>query len=238
VPRGYRGDVRNAITERAAALRLRPVRPAGWWFDALLIGLFALLTGVLAAGWLLGVDRAVHDWCVSHTTDATHTLARVFNFLGNGGPLTVISLVIALFLAVRRRNVWPILPVVTAFLLTGIVIMPLKIWTERAAPGYTGPNAVDLFNSALPAGTYDTGYPSGHLVNTVVWYGVLALLLAPWLNRTARLWLRIAPPAIVFVTTIYLDFHWLTDSIAGLLLGVFIARLIDRVPWQLPTRQE
>jgi membrane-associated phospholipid phosphatase len=42
---------------------------------------------------------------------------------------------------------------------------------------------------------------------------------------------------IVFVTTIYLDFHWLTDSVAGVLLGLFIARLIDRVPWQLPTRQ-
>jgi membrane-associated phospholipid phosphatase len=213
------------------------VRPAGWWFDGLLIGLFALLTGVLAAGGLLGVDTAVRDWCVSHTTQATYWLARVFNYLGNGGPLTLISLAIALFLAVRRRNLWPILPVAAAFLLTGVVIMPLQIWTERAAPGYTGPNAVDLFNSSLPPGTYDTGYPSGHLVNTVVWYGVIALLLAPWLNRTARLWLRIAPPAIVFVTTIYLNFHWLTDSIAGLLLGVFIARLIDRVPWQLPTRQ-
>ncbi|GAA1880540.1 phosphatase PAP2 family protein [Asanoa iriomotensis] len=227
----------NAITDRATRFRLRPVRPAGWWFDGLLIGLFALITGVLAAGGLLGLDTAVRDWCVSHTTQATYWLARVFNYLGNGGPLTLISLVIAVFLSVRRRNLWAILPVVAAFFLTGIVIMPLKIWTERAAPGYTGPNAVDIFNSALPPGTYDTGYPSGHLVNTVVWYGVIALLLAPWLNRTARLWLRIAPPAIVFVTTIYLNFHWLTDSVAGLLLGVFIGRLIDRVPWQLPTRQ-
>ncbi|MEV4618346.1 phosphatase PAP2 family protein [Asanoa sp. NPDC049573] len=228
--------MRNAITERAAALRLRPVRPAGWWFDLLLVGLFALLTGILAAGGLLGVDQTVRDWCVTHQTQVTHTLARVFNYLGNGGPLTLISLVIAIFLAIRRRNLYPILPVVAAFLLTGVVIMPLKIWTERAAPGYTGPHAVDLFNSSLPPGTYDTGYPSGHLVNTVVWYGVIALLLAPWLNRTATLWLRIAPPAIVFVTTIYLDFHWLTDSVAGLLLGLFIARLIDRAPWQLPTR--
>ncbi|WP_245871264.1 phosphatase PAP2 family protein [Asanoa hainanensis] len=229
--------MRNAITERVAALRLQPVRPAGWWFDALLVGLFALLTGVLAAGGLLGLDTATHDWVVSHQTQATFWLARVFNFLGQGTPLTLISLAIALFLAVRRRNIWPILPVVAAFLITGIVIMPLKIWTERAAPGYEGPNAVDLFNSTIPAGEYDVSYPSGHLVNTVVWYGVIALLLAPWLNRTARLWLRIAPPAIVFVTTIYLDYHWLTDSVAGVLLGVFISRLIDRVPWQLPSRE-
>jgi len=230
--------VLNAITERAAAVRLRPVRPAGWWFDGLLLGLFALLTGTLAAGGLLGVDLAVRDWCVDHTTEATYRLARAFNYLGNGGPLTLICLVIAVGLSIRRRNVYAILPVAAAFLLTGVVIMPLKIWTERAAPGYTGPNAVDLFNSGLPTGTYDTGYPSGHLVNTIVWYGVLALLLAPWLNRTAWWWLRAAPPAIVFVTTIYVNFHWLTDSIAGLLLGLFIGRIMDRVPWHLPPRRE
>jgi membrane-associated phospholipid phosphatase len=45
--------------------------------------------------------------------------------------------------------------------------------------------------------------------------------------------LRVAPPAIVFCTTVYLDFHWLTDSISGVLLGVFLYRLIARIPWRL-----
>ena len=47
------------------------------------------------------------------------------------------------------------------------------------------------------------------------------------------MWLRIAPPVIVFCTTVYLNFHWLTDSIAGLLLGVLLARLLVRVPWKI-----
>lgn len=229
----------DATASRAAAsLRLRPVRPAGWWFDGLLLGLFAVLTAALAAGALLGLDTAVRDWCVTHTTRATYWLARGFNYLGNGGPLTALCLVIAIALSIRRRNIFAVLPVAGAFLLTGIVIMPLKIWTERAAPSYEGPNSVPLFNDTLPADTYSLSYPSGHLVNAVVWYGVLTLLLAPWLPRTVRRWVRIAPPAIVFVTTIYLNFHWLTDSIAGLLLGVFIWRVMERIPWHLPPARD
>jgi membrane-associated phospholipid phosphatase len=69
------------------------------------------------------------------------------------------------------------------------------------------------------------------MVNTVVWYGVLALLLAPWLAAGVRRWLRFAPPVIVFVTTVYLNFHWLTDSVAGVLLGVVLDRLLARAPW-------
>jgi membrane-associated phospholipid phosphatase len=211
-------------------VRLRPVRPAGWWLDLLLLAAFVLLTALLAAGVLLRMDNAVSDWCVDHRTTVAYWLARAGNFLGNGGPLTVICLVVAIWLGVRGRTVRPVLPVVAAFLLTGIAILPIKLWTNRAAPNSTLPNAVDLFNT-LPPGEYGRSYPSGHLVNTVVWYGVLAMLLAPWLAPTLRRWLRFTPPVIVFVTTVYLNFHWLTDSIAGLLLGVLLERLIMRAPW-------
>jgi membrane-associated phospholipid phosphatase len=206
------------------------VRPAGWWFDLLLLAGFAVLTALLGAGVLLDLDEAVSDWSVDHRVTWAYWLARAFNFLGNGGPLTLLCLLIAGWLAVRGRTVRPVLPVVAAFLLTGIAILPIKLWTDRAAPNSTLPDAVDLFNT-LPPDEYSRSYPSGHMVNAVVWYGVLALLLAPWLAAGLRRWLRFAPPAIVFVTTVYLNFHWLTDSVAGLLLGVVLDRLLARTPW-------
>ena len=85
-------------------------------------------------------------------------------------------------------------------------------------------------------------YPSGHVANAIVWYGVIALLLAP-LARTfgrhlsARLVtvVRLVPPLVVLTTTTYLGWHWLTDSVAGLLLGLLLDRLLHRVPWdELP----
>lgn len=211
-------------------LRPRPVRPGGWWFDALLLAGFAGLTALLAAGALLGLDKDISRWCSRHQTDPTYWAARVFNFLGNGGPLTLLCLLAAVLVVVRRRALWPLLPVVAAFLATGFAILPLKLWTDRAAPRAPVPDAVELFNT-LPPGVYSMSYPSGHLVNTVVWYGVIVLLLSPWLAPAVRRWLRVAPPAIVFVTTVYLNFHWLTDSVAGLLLGVLLDRLLARVPW-------
>ncbi|MFC0533549.1 phosphatase PAP2 family protein [Phytohabitans kaempferiae] len=206
------------------------VRPAGWWFDALLLVAFAALTAALAAGWLLDLDRDVADWLFAHEWDPGYWVARTLNFLGSGGPLTVISGIIAIWLGIRRRSIWPLALVVAAFLATGFAIMPLKLWTDRAAPRSILPDAVEIFNH-LPPDEYSLSYPSGHMVNTIVWYGVLALLLAPWLGRTARRWLRIAPPTIVFVTTVYLNYHWVTDSIAGVLLGIVLDRLLARVPW-------
>ena len=81
-------------------------------------------------------------------------------------------------------------------------------------------------------------YPSGHLVNALVWYGILALLLSPWL--TPLLWrlVRIVPPVVLTLTTVYLGYHWLTDTVAGILLGVFLDRLLRRIPWdEIPLGQ-
>lgn len=220
----------RAQPTRPASRRLAGVWPAGWWFDGLLVVAFAGLTAALAAGWLLDLDQAVADWVFDHQWDPAYWVSRTLNFLGNGSPLTIISAVIAIWLGVRRRSGWPFALVVAAFLATGFAILPLKLWTDRAAPRSTLPDAVELFNH-LPSGEYSLSYPSGHLVNTVVWYGVIALLLAPWLGRAVRRWVRIAPPAIVFCTTVYLNYHWVTDSVAGLLLGLLLDRILSRVPW-------
>ena len=63
----------------------------------------------------------------------------------------------------------------------------------------------------------------------------MALLIAALLRRPLRarevFAIRVVPVAIVFCTTVYLGFHWVTDSVAGLLLGVVLARLIERIPW-------
>lgn len=209
-----------------AGIKLRAVRPDGWRFDIALLAGFAVLTIALAAGALLDLDTSVRDWCDGHRPDPLYWAGRAINFLGNGGPLTAITLVVAIVLAIRRRSLRPVLPVVSAFLLTGWALFPLKLLLHRAAPHAPLAHAVELFSD--PSGR---SYPSGHMVNTVVWYGVLALLLAPWLSTRLRRLLRVLPPFLVFASTVYLGFHWITDSVAGLLLGIVLDRLLARVPW-------
>jgi hypothetical protein len=229
--------VRETTAAAGPRVRLRQVRPAGWWFDGLLLVGAVALTGALAAGWLLDLDLAIRDWCDAHRPPVAYWTARVFNFLGQGGwLLTPLAGVLAIAVGWRTRSVRPLLVVAAAFLLTGFTIGPMKLLLDRGFPR-NGELAhpEELFSD--PAG--GMAYPSGHVANAIVWYGVIALLLAALLRAYGRpaappvLYraIRVLPPAIVFCTTTYLSFHWITDSVAGLLLGLLLDRLLSRVPW-------
>ena len=208
----------------------------GWWFDAVLLAAFAALTYALARGYLLALDRQVADWADLHRPAALYWPARVLNYLGQGGQVLMpVAGILAVVLAVRRRSVRPLLVFVAAFVLTYVTIGPLKIWLQRAAPHFSGPDRAELFNPAA-VGPLGMSYPSGHVANALVWYGVIALLLGALVAVPPRVHLaiRVLPPVIVFCTTTYLAFHWLTDSVAGLFLGLILARLMSRVPWLGP----
>ncbi len=218
--------------QRGPDLRPRALVPHGWWFDALLLVGFAAITIALADSQAVRhLDVVIRDWSDGHRPFVANLLARVFNYLGQGTPLTLLALALAVIFGWRQRSIRPLLPVVVAFILTFFTIGPLKVATARAAPHY-GP--VELF-----ASPDQLSYPSGHVGNSIVWYGVLALLLSSYLRPRLRTALRLVPPAVVCVVTTYLGFHWLTDTIAGLLIGLFLDRLMARVPWQripLPRR--
>ena len=200
----------------------------------MLLVAFAALTVALARGHLLALDVRVADWADGHRPPALYWPARVLNYLGQGGQVLMpVSIVLAGLLAWRRRSIRPLLVFVAAFVLTYLTIGPLKIWFDRAAPHFTGPDRVVLFNPAA-TGASALSYPSGHVANALVWYGVIALLLGGLITLRPRVQtaLRVLPPAIVFCTTTYLGFHWITDSVAGLFLGLVLTRLMAR--WIVP----
>ena len=101
----------------------------------------------------------------------------------------------------------------------------------RDAPSSKLPNAVEFFNH--DAVNYSMSYPSGHVVNSIVWWGVIALL-------ASRLWpipdrwliaMRVTPPVIVVLTTTYLNYHWVTDGLAAVTLGLLLDRVLHRFRW-------
>ncbi|MEV7227636.1 MULTISPECIES: phosphatase PAP2 family protein [Polymorphospora] len=219
-----------------AGLTPRPVRPAGWWLDGVLLVATAALTLALANGLFLDTDIAVRDWVDSHRPEAAYWTARVFNFLGQGGWLLMpVAGLLAAALAWRSRSVRPALVFAGGFLITYATIGPMKLLLHR---GY--PHNEDVAHpERLFSDPTEHAYPSGHVANAIVWYGVITLLLAGLLRHLHRpdvspavyRTIRVAPPAIVFCTTTYLGFHWITDSIAGFLLGLLLSRLLSRVPW-------
>jgi membrane-associated phospholipid phosphatase len=218
---------------------LLPVRPRGWWFDLVLLAAGVALTVALAQGHLLTLDERVADWSTEHRPTALYVALRVLNYLGQGGQVLMpIALLLAALVAWRRQSVRPLLVFAGVFVLTYVTIGPLKIWLDRAAPAFAGPDRLVLFNPHA-AGEFAMSYPSGHVANALAWYGVIAVLLNALLRALDRpplptrvyVVLRVLPPAIVFITTTWLAFHWITDSVAGLLLGLILTRLLARIPW-------
>jgi hypothetical protein len=69
------------------------------------------------------------------------------------------------------------------------------------------------------------------VVNSIVWYGVYAILLGPLVTGFWRGLVRFGAPALVLCTTTYLTWHWVTDGIGAILIGLFLDRLMRRVPW-------
>jgi membrane-associated phospholipid phosphatase len=202
----------------------------GWLADAVLVALFAALTAAVAAGWTHGLDLAIRDWSDSHRPTPAYVIARGLNFLGQGSPLAILAAALAGLLAWKAHSVRPLLPVAAAYLLLMATVGPVKVLTDRAAPHK--PPATPHREEFLSGGL---SYPSGHTANTVVWYGVLVLLLAALapaaLRPAARRALRFGPPVIVAVVTTYLGFHWVTDTVAGLVAGLLLDRLLRRVRW-------
>jgi membrane-associated phospholipid phosphatase len=209
-------------------------RPKSWWPDLGFLAAFVALTALLAAGHLLSLDAALADWADAHRPAPLYWTARVLNYLGQGGQVLMpVAILLAAAVAWRTRSIRPLVVFVAAFVLTYVTIGPLKVWLQRAAPHFAGPDRTVLFNDAA-VGPLGMSYPSGHVANALVWYGVIALLagaLVGGLSQRALFALRVVPPLVVFCTTTYLSFHWITDSIAGLFLGLVLTRLMARAPW-------
>ncbi|MFU8876162.1 phosphatase PAP2 family protein [Micromonospora sp. SL4-19] len=235
------GEALMPLVPSSARLRrpLRPLgvpvlvpRPCGWWFDGLLVVGLAALTAALV-WWppLLRLDVVVRVWCDQHRPEAVWLVMRVFDFLGQGGQRMAVALLVSFWLAWRHRTVRPIIPAGLAPIVSTLLIVGLKRWTSRGAPRE---GSVRLFSSGG-----EDFYPSGHVSNGIVYFGVLAMLLSPYLAVAARRLLQWLPGVLVFIGATYLSYHWLTDSVAGYLLGMLIVRLLLRVPWRtvrLPQR--
>lgn len=212
-----------------------------WWPEAVSLGAFVVLTAGLAAGGpLWSLDLTVERWAREHRPAAAEAVAAVLNRLGQGGWLLALAVVAGGWLAWRLRTPRPLGYVLVAALLVVPPVLLIKALTARGAPtSRLPPEQTVRLLGPLPPGEYAAGYPSGHVVNTVVWYGVLLLLVTALLRAygrgdpplALRRVVRIGPPVIVLATSTYLSYHWVTDGLAGLTYGVFVDQLLRRFRW-------
>ena len=175
---------------------------------------------------LVHIDDAVSDqmkdWNLRNSTVKPFIYALTLP--GQRGTVLVVSGLVVGYLCWRTRSVESLLRWLVALVLVAAVVYAFKEQVIRAAP------------SAPPGEPAPTNsYPSGHVVNAVVIWGTLAWCaaacaqVAHWLRRTLHS-LAILGPIAVIVGMTLLDYHWITDFLAGLCIGVILLPLTE-APW-------
>lgn len=169
-----------------------------------------------AAVWVLWVAvphlKALDDaWL--HVLSGPHggaawALALILNGYGRPiGLIVPISIVIVLLLL---RRWWSVLFFVTGRLAATAASNGIKTWTQRDRP----PDPLITIDS--------WAFPSGHVVNAASTVVLVAALLTPVVRRYWWIFGAVFTVAMMW-SRAYLHLHWLTDTVAGALVGAGVA---------------
>jgi undecaprenyl-diphosphatase len=184
-----------------------------------MLALVALLAVLLPAG-PLRIDRSWSDAMHHLETPLLTDLALAFNWLGRGiGRALGLTLVGLLLL--RRRRWLALAAFAVAESLAPLISVLLKALIDRPRP----PDG--LVHAA------GTSFPSGHATYAGATCLALVLLFTtPGTRR--RLWWGLASLGVVGMSwsRTYLQVHWLTDVIAGALLGSGVLLLVFAIAQQ------
>ena len=157
------------------------------------------------------VDQATFRAADDIRSVVLNGIARALNVLGGGIVTIPLRAIVALWLAFRRR--WRALAAwVLTWACAEVILSAAKVYFHRGRPP-----------SPLVA-TVGYSFPSGHAVVGAATAVALVLVLVPP-GRERRKW-EAAAIAFAFVmgfSRVYLDAHWLSDVVAGVLLGTGVA---------------
>ena len=169
-----------------------------------LVGYLALAVFAAQQG-LFALDYGTRAWVAIVRHEALQLPMEIVTLLGDHvGLILLIAIGMVLLWNGHRR--WALaLPV----LMTGTWAVQ---WVAKAAAGRARPNLAPW------------GFPSGHVLSLVVFFGLMIYLIAT-ASRRRRRWRALAsgvatlPVIVVAFSRLYLDKHWLSDLAGGLTIG-------------------
>jgi membrane-associated phospholipid phosphatase len=195
------------------------------WFALMLAGLVALLgvtvalvlvARALEARGLLAWERPFLLW-FEQASPVPFSWAIWLESPGNAIILWPLVLVSAAVAAWRRRPLVALTLAAGFALLDAAVVLGWTIW-KRPRPDFIGGG------EASPSASF-SAFPSGHVSQTIVAYGLLTVL---WLEQTNERGERVLAWALLVLLTAMVGFgrirlgaHWPSDVVAGAVVGGF-----------------
>jgi membrane-associated phospholipid phosphatase len=182
---------------------------------ALVEGVETVYEGVVGSDGLTVVDQPVLDAAITLRSPGLDSAVTAFTDVGGPVGMPILALVAVAVLTWRRRRWTPI--VLTLIAAAGSLAMTIvgKGFVDRARP------PADL---AVPPLEVSASFPSGHTLNatvltTVIVYLILIETTAAW-QRALTITLGTLFVLAMGLSRVFLGHHWLTDVLAGWLIGL------------------
>ncbi|MCV7377246.1 phosphatidic acid phosphatase [Mycobacterium alsense] len=188
---------------------------------AVAVGFTEVLDDVLEGDGISGIDRPVAGWLAAHRDLWLTTALRAVTIGGDPRFLAALAFPISLVAGWRCRSWRPVALALTAG--AGIALM---LFTAKALVGRERP---PLPYAAVAADGYS--FPSGHATGTaailvVAAWMVTRWLVSPWVGRVIVWSVAIGSALVIGYSRIYLGVHYVSDVLAGWLLGLAWAGVV------------
>jgi undecaprenyl-diphosphatase len=203
--------------------RLRETWPIQWRDLGLLVACYVALTGIWSAvGWLIvehggnssivRTDERVARWFVGRRTPTLNDWTLVGSYLAETITKIIVTAIVVVLLLWLVKRWLDALVVAVSLILEAMVFITVTWIVGRPRP----------IVPHLDGSPVDSSFPSGHTAAAAC-YAAIAIVVF-W--HTRNRWLRalavvvtVAVPIIAGVSRMYRGMHFLTDVVAGALLG-------------------
>jgi membrane-associated phospholipid phosphatase len=206
---------------RAPALHAR-ISHARWRAIALatlLVVYIVFIIAVVKRTPLVRVDKDIFRLDLRERFPGWYPTIHTLVMFGQRGPATLVALPWFVWMAWKYRTARPLIMLVTA-----LIVLNVSVGVVKVATGRLGPLTTHRAHALFQGGNI---FPSGHTSNTVVLYGVMAMLALSY--RKTVIFGAVIISLVVGFSTIYLDTHWFTDVVGGWMAGGLVLLVLPSI---------
>ena len=222
------------VVDQKIEVRRHEMKMALRWSAALTFGFVLVTLDVLNQGLLYRVDQYLADIERPRFSGFTNFLILRIDDLGLRWITAVVLLITAALIS-RRFKSWRPLN------LSILSLIFLNVFVGAAKIGFGRCKAREDFDVCMF--TDGMAYPSGHISNALVTWGLFAYIIFRYTHRAPfeglkLYWLVAVITIAVGVVSLLRNTHWFTDLIGGMFIGGAILVLVVAIDRFIPSKRQ